>query len=225
MGLGQRIEDRLEAAEISQSELARRVGTRQSTINSLIHGKSQSSSYLHKIARELRTTVEYLTGETDDPSIEALTDRRLPYDYGGPSRRDNEDLVEIAEIDARYGLGETDISGPIASEMRTFSRGWLQTITRTAPEYLFWAITQGDSMEPTIRSGELVLIDRSQDTLRERDQIWACTVSDFGAIKRLRPMSDGSVAILSDNPNVPEDRAFDEELFIIGRVIARVGKL
>ncbi len=52
---------------MSQSRLARLVGIDQSTIASLEAGKSRSSAHLHKIARELRTTPAYLTGETDDP--------------------------------------------------------------------------------------------------------------------------------------------------------------
>ncbi|WP_119083089.1 helix-turn-helix domain-containing protein [Altererythrobacter sp. B11] len=68
MGLGDRIEERLSAIGMTQAELARRVGVRQSTMNSLIRGNSRSSRSLVQIARELRTTPAYLTGETDDPS-------------------------------------------------------------------------------------------------------------------------------------------------------------
>jgi transcriptional regulator with XRE-family HTH domain len=64
---GPRIRERLGALEISQSELARRVGITQATIAGLLSGKARSSAHLHKIARELGTTPAYLTGETDDP--------------------------------------------------------------------------------------------------------------------------------------------------------------
>lgn len=69
--IGQRIRQRLAETQLSQSELARRVGVRQSTIHSLIIGDSRSSKYLHLIARELGTTPAYLTGETDDPDQDA----------------------------------------------------------------------------------------------------------------------------------------------------------
>lgn len=134
------------------------------------------------------------------------------------------DLVEIDEIDLRYGMGASDVSGHIEPAKRVFSREWLRNFTDARPGQLYWAVGQGDSMEPTISSGDLILIDRSQETMFERDLIWACTVGDFGMIKRLRPSRDG-VIILSDNPNVPDDLAVDDELLIIGRVIAKVGKL
>lgn len=68
MGLGDRIEERRKVVGLSQAELARRIGVRQSTINSLVNGNSRTSRSLLAIARELQTTPAYLTGETDDPS-------------------------------------------------------------------------------------------------------------------------------------------------------------
>nr|KPM24019.1 hypothetical protein VO57_10695 [Citromicrobium sp. JL2201] len=121
-------------------------------------------------------------------------------------------------------MGASDVSGHVEPAKRVFSREWLRNFTDARPGQLYWAIGQGDSMEPTISSGDLILIDRSQDTMFDRDLIWACTVGDFGMIKRLRPTRDG-VTIMSDNPSVTDDFATDGELTIIGRVIAKVGKL
>lgn len=56
---------------MSQSALARAVGVRQSTINALLTGESKGSKHLHVIARALRTTPAYLTGEVDDPDLDA----------------------------------------------------------------------------------------------------------------------------------------------------------
>lgn len=57
---------------MSQAELARRVGISQPAINALIRGASRSSTHLHVIARHIRTTPAYLTGEIDDPGADAL---------------------------------------------------------------------------------------------------------------------------------------------------------
>ena len=72
MTIGERIEARRKALGIkSQSELARRAGIRQSTLNGLINRPYRWSPHLVHIARELQTSVEYLTGETDDPDANA----------------------------------------------------------------------------------------------------------------------------------------------------------
>ncbi|MBB4619129.1 helix-turn-helix domain-containing protein [Sphingomonas abaci] len=76
--LGQRIEERRAALGISQAELARRVGIRQSTLNSLINGDSRSSRSIIDLARELRTTPEFLLGKSDDPAGFAPSPADLP---------------------------------------------------------------------------------------------------------------------------------------------------
>lgn len=103
MNLGARIEERLTAVGISQAELARRVGVRQSTVNSLIRGDSRTSRSLVKIARELRTTAAYLTGETDDPDDDyapeislGSEERDLLSNFGHLSAADRRALLQIA---------------------------------------------------------------------------------------------------------------------------------
>ncbi|MFZ3485307.1 helix-turn-helix domain-containing protein [Sphingomonas sp. 3-13AW] len=71
MILGERVRERMEAAGLSQAELARRVGVAQPTIFKLIHSNKKGSVHLHRIARELGTTPAYLSGETDDPDQDA----------------------------------------------------------------------------------------------------------------------------------------------------------
>lgn len=81
MTIGERIQSRLDDMKMSQSELARRVGLSQAAVNGLIRGKARSSTHLHQIARELKTTSAFLTGETDDPEAdfpaEVLTGEEL----------------------------------------------------------------------------------------------------------------------------------------------------
>lgn len=72
MIIGERVLERMRAADLSQAELARRVGVAQPTIFKLIHSSKKGSAHLHKIARELGTTPAYLSGETDDPAPDAL---------------------------------------------------------------------------------------------------------------------------------------------------------
>ena len=71
MIVGERVKERMEAAGLSQAELARRVGMAQPSIFQLIKRGKKGSTKLHLIARELGTTPAYLSGETDDPHADA----------------------------------------------------------------------------------------------------------------------------------------------------------
>jgi phage repressor protein C with HTH and peptisase S24 domain len=224
MALGDRILERLTLLKMSQADLARRVGITQPSINHLIKKGAGGSAHLHKIARELSTTPEYLTGEADSPDIpEGFEDRRSAF-HGSEPQAGRTDIVEIEEIDVQLGLGGTYLDGPVKAVKVAFSRSWLRHFTDSAPEHLFSATGIGDSMHPTILDNDLVLVDRSDTTPKFGDKIFACAYGQVGMVKRLRPMPDGGIKILSDNQSVPPETAYDDELHIIGRVVAIVRK-
>ncbi|MBK6801672.1 S24 family peptidase [Novosphingobium sp.] len=223
MIIGERIRERLEGLSQSQSALARAIGVSPQAVSKMVSGGTNESAKLFQIARFLHTTPEFLTGETDDPNLPSLGEDRLAF-RDAQIERDT-DLVELEEINLRLGLGGTYLENHVDVQKRRFSRAWLRHFTDAAPEHLFWSIGDGDSMEPTIRSGEVILIDRSQQAPRMGDGIWAIAYGEIGMVKRLRPLPDGSVEIHSDNPLIPPAKAVDGELHVIGRVVAVVRRL
>jgi len=208
----------LESRGLSQSELARRVGVSPTTIWKLATEPAQGSKHIHKIARALETTIEYLTGEADDPSegYVALPSTEAVAEELG--------LVQVREIDLRFGMGATYLDIPVTTQVRHFSRDWLRQYTNSDPEQLFFAQGIGNSMEPYIHDSDLLLIDASQKTIKMSDMIWAVAYANVGSVRRIRPKADGSVAMLCDNPLVPDDVAYDGEMNVIGRVVAIVRK-
>ena len=102
MALGARMEQRLRELGMTQSELARRVGTRQSTIGALVRRDARTTRHLFDIARELQTTAAYLTGATDDPSEAATRPRGSVPIVALPSEpelaRLFEELLSAAEL-------------------------------------------------------------------------------------------------------------------------------
>lgn len=211
--------------DFSQSELARRVGISATAIWKLLHEPAQGSKHTHRIAEVLGTSPQYLMDETEDREpLGKVSDSRLPFRHAAPER--DPDLVEVDSIDLELGLGGVYLDNHVEVVKRTFSRTWLRDIgVMTAPAKLAWAKGDGDSMEPTIRDGEVVLIDRSKVTPGMDDKIWAITVGEVGMIKRLRVLPGGTVEIHSDNPSVRPATAHDGELHVLGRVVAVVRKL
>lgn len=217
---GKRVAERMSELGKTQAGVARAVGVSQQAIGKIINGQSNGSKYIARIARELLTTPQYLSRETDDPSEGALpvpTADDLAEQVGG---------VRIKEIDLDYGMGASWIDGvPVTEVERVFPADWLIQFTRAAPKHLFFAHGAGDSMMPTIMDRDIVLIDTTQQTLNMADRIWAVAFGGAGMIKRLRPQPDGGVKLMSDNPSVRDEVAYDGELSIIGRVVGVLRKV
>lgn len=77
---------------------------------------------------------------------------------------------------------------------------------------------RGDSMEPTISDGDLLLIDETETRLI--DGVFGFLLDDEARVKRFRRLIDG-VAIVSDNANYPVEEVRGprvKQLTIIGRV-------
>lgn len=69
----ERLSERMKAAGMTQAGLARRLGVTSQTIGKLVRGQASGSSHLHRIARELGTSADYLLGDSSDPNPDPAT--------------------------------------------------------------------------------------------------------------------------------------------------------
>lgn len=208
------------ALGLRDADVSRASGIPTSTLSRYRNGGAPRAEHIVPLADALRVSArDLLEGGNEDD----LPASHPGFQGSNPDRY--ADSVEVASIDLRFGLGGVFMDQDIVeqqAEKLAFPRTWLRQITTSAPEHLYWARGQGDSMEPKISEGDIILIDRSQQTPSFGDLYWAIAYGQTGMIKRLRPMPDGSVKILSDNPNVPPETAYEGELHIFGRVVAVV---
>lgn len=235
-------------AGLPPSRLAVEAGLAATTILRPFNGTATTRLSAPTIDK-LRARFPEFTGWVDySPGSHALGDGRAAYrgqlgDSGSgrllpkgkpsaplPRQRGtkNVELVEIAQIDLNFGLGGAFMDQDIVehqAEYLTFPADWLRQITGSPARDLYWARGVGNSMEPAIGDGDVILIDRSKVGTSFGDLYWAIAYGQTGMIKRLRPMPDGSVKILSDNTNVPPEIAYDGELHVFGRVVAVVKRV
>jgi phage repressor protein C with HTH and peptisase S24 domain len=225
---GDRLRALMDAKGITQSELSRVVGVSPTSIWKLLNEPSQGSKHTHKIARALNTTAEFLMDESDDQGSADLTASAPPISNLELIESEDEDdeLVEVMELDLRFGMGGGSyLELPVKKKPRRFTRGWLRLFTMSPPSRIFIAKGIGDSMAPTVQNADIVIIDTAEDRLDMADQIFAVAYGDSGMIKRLRPMAGGGVKIMSDNPLVESEMAYDGELHVIGKVVAVVRRM
>jgi phage repressor protein C with HTH and peptisase S24 domain len=128
------------------------------------------------------------------------------------------EMVGIRYSDADFGLGAVFTDEVPQIELLQFPRAWVESITYTSPMLLSWVRARGSSMKPTINDGDMILLDHSKRKVEEQDDIWAFTVGETRAIKRLRVKGD-RYQILSDNPAIPPDEEPIDFVNIVGRVI------
>lgn len=219
----QLVRDLVEFCGLAPAALAKKAGVAPSTVSRPYTGTATTRlgrSVLSKLQDAFPDFPGWSGKAVPQGSLVLRSNVRIPKPFP------DEDVVDLPEIDLRYGMGETYLDMPVTAERRRFSRAWLRNFTHASPDQLFWASGDGDSMEPTIRAGETFLIDTSQRSPRMSDGIWAMAVGDIGMVKRIAWISNGMIELHSDNPHAPKRPPVSEsELHIIGRVVAVVRKL
>lgn len=111
-------------------------------------------------------------------------------------------------------VGSEDIVGRFA-----FRRSWLESRGIRA-DSLAVVSADGDSMEPTVRDSDILLVDTSVRTVRA-DGIYLIEQSGELRCKRLQAMVGGGVKIRSDNPKYETEVVPVEHAELV-RVVAKV---
>ena len=217
--------DRIKAArkhaKLTQPKLAAIVGVTQATISELETGKSQSSSNTSAIAAACGVNALWL-----ERGIGSMLDQEAS-ETDSPSDKDYALIPQYTALGACGGDGylndHAEIKGGLA-----FKRDWLAKM-KARPENLNVIYASGESMEPYIMEGDVVLIDVSQTSPRDR-QVYAIRRPDGGvSIKRLIHQMAGGWVIRSDNPDKARfaDESLSQDVIhdipVIGRVIWRGG--
>jgi len=103
-----------------------------------------------------------------------------------------------------------------------FSGRWLRE-QGFAPAKLSAIAVTGDSMEPTLRDGDEILVDRGERAIR--DGIHVVRLDDMLLVKRLETGVPGRIALLSDNQAYRPIEVDPGDLEVIGRVVWKSGRL
>jgi phage repressor protein C with HTH and peptisase S24 domain len=139
---------------------------------------------------------------------------------GKPPRGDWVDVPRLA-LGASAGPGAFSIGEEPIGAFRFASR-WLRG-QGLDPAMLSAISVAGDSMEPTLRDGDEILVDRSPRPLR--DGIHVVRLDDTLLVKRLDTGRPGHIALISDNPAYRPMELPSGEVEVIGRVVWKSGRL
>jgi phage repressor protein C with HTH and peptisase S24 domain/DNA-binding Xre family transcriptional regulator len=140
---------------------------------------------------------------------------------------------QVVELDIRAGMGGGGVpsrevrkdgrhADPVKSEGWVFPPGFVREELHAAPGHLIVLDTTGDSMVPTIASGERVIVNTAHrtptpDGLYAIRDAFSCIV--VKRLQLLRSSQPTQVKIISDNPNHATEEVPLNELEIVGKVI------
>jgi phage repressor protein C with HTH and peptisase S24 domain len=201
---------------LSQDEVAEAIGTTKSMYGKLERGeRTLDTDWLEKMGRAFKC---------EPYQIIAAAPGEHPASGNGATLDDlaaEHGLVFVDEIDLAFGMGATflDDGEPEVMGVVPFRENWIHGLYSGDVKHLKVVRGRGDSMEPTIRDGDTVLVDTSLRRIDDQDRIWAISYGDLGMIRRIRVTPRGSWMLMPDNSVVRPDEVGDGETFIIGRVI------
>jgi phage repressor protein C with HTH and peptisase S24 domain len=127
----------------------------------------------------------------------------------------------------RLALGASAGPGALDGDERPigafrFSTQWLRA-QGFEPSALSAIAVTGDSMEPTLRDGDEILVDRSPRPLR--DGVHVVRVDEALLVKRIDASRVGTVTLISDNTAYRPIALTPAALRVIGRVVWKAGRL
>ena len=140
-----------------------------------------------------------------------------------PKRPEPSDWVEVARLDIGASAGPGRVSASeVAFDTFQFSQRWLSEQGLSGAQLS--AITvEGDSMEPMLRDGDEILVDRRSQPFR--DGVHVVRLGDTLMVKRVAQAGAGRFALLSQNLAYPPVDVSAEEVEIIGRVVWKGGRI
>lgn len=166
---------------------------------------------VYEISRQYGYSMDWiLTGE-GDPKEQAIQLPAKEYDF-----------VHVPQysIEASAGSGAL-VEAEHVDQHLAFRSEWLVK-HGISQANLMALYARGDSMEPTIISGDSLVIDKSVNDVSSDGGIYVISYDGELYVKRVQKMLDGKVSVTSDNTNYSNlsiDKSDLVNLKVIGRVV------
>lgn len=218
--LGLRIaQARKKVPGLTQEKLALLIGAAgQSTVGNWERGENQPDiDAIRRIAEVTGQPIAALTAIDSPPTAR---------EDGAAYAVSPDKYAFIRRYDVEAGAGRgTENGHEEVSGTHAYRRDWLEKRGLIAAACVVIDV-RGESMEPTICDGDVVLINTADKRIRN-GHIYAFRTEDGVRLKRLHRQLDGRVRVTSDNANknafADEWLTPDSEATMIGLVVHRAG--
>lgn len=135
-------------------------------------------------------------------------------------------FVPRYDVQASAGYGVANFEERVVDFM-AFKREWIRDRLGVDPRHLLTIQAIGDSMSPTIRDGDIILVHTNVTHVKE-NAIYVLNVGGDLMVKRVQKKLDGTLIIISDNPAYEREtlRSSEaEQLRVVGQAIWHGGAI
>ena len=201
-------------SDLSNAEFARKLGISPSTLQRYSEGSVPRIDAAAAIADACAVSLDWLTGKGAD---------KLP----GSAEAS---FVHLPRYDIQASAGHGALVGQQeTASYLTVSREWLNRYVSSAAHVVVIE-ARGDSMEPTVRHGDLLMVEMNVDGDHvAAGGVFVIAVAGMIMVKRLQTMLDGALKISSDNraydPETVPAAERDDKVIVHGRVFWSGGPL
>lgn len=206
------------------ADLAKELGVQRTTVSSWKSRGKIPYEECWQVARKHGISMDWLLSGTGpmhrDQNLVASNNGVVSYKIGLP-----EGVVGIPLMDVQVAAGEgVEVVGEDVSDLIYFDEKWLLQTYRLRPKNLRILPVIGNSMEPTLRSGEMVLVDLVTDPGNYPiDGIFVIRLEGGVMVKQLQGLPGGKIRVSSVNtsyePFIVDLKEESLDFAIIGRVM------
>lgn len=205
--IGRQIAKAREAAGMNQSELARALNVKPQAVQKWESGGAPRHSRLPDVANALRVSVSFLMGDESGDGLHSARSESLQ--------------VQMLANDASMGGGADLQTEDVLMGFITLTPQFVhEHIRPSSPGALRFIHAYGDSMAPTLNSGDVLLVDTGVQEVKI-DGIYVLAAHGRLFVKRVRQRLDGKYEISSDNPTVKTADVLNggSGVQVVGRVL------
>lgn len=195
------------SGKVNYSEVARNIGVDSATVQRIFEENSKPSfEVLRRIAEHYNADLTWLLLGKHPEIIKSDKEE------GGS------DFIYVPMVSGRLAAGmPLEADNKVELEI-AFRREWIAR--KGNPGDMSLIRIHGDSMEPTLYSGDVVLIDHSKSVVSLQGGVYAIALDGEIMIKRVQYLrSRGVVVIKSDNPRYSTEEVPPERLTVNGKMI------
>lgn len=223
--LGERINWAMNQRQLERKDLAKKLRVSTMAIGDLINNKTKKPRNILELAEILGVDAKWLqSGDGELPEIStALSPSELIDTQHDGRHKHRIDYLDVRAAAGLTGFENSDYPEVISSLYLT-DEGMLQIIGKKNANGICIVNVPTDSMEPTIRKGDIVFIDTKINAYNG-DGIYAFTIDGALFIKRVQKLVGGGYRLHSDNKDYDPQDITDEicqTAKFIGRFIRTV---